>query len=87
MFASYQGRSTVLHAVAFVLVALSFIFPVVLGTSALLPTWLSGIVSILVALAILVDAGHKAFAPSERPARGLRGLSALAALTALIGWI
>ena len=50
MLVSYQGRNTVLHAVAFVFVALSFIFPVVLGTSALLPTWLSGIVSILVAV-------------------------------------
>lgn len=87
MLSSYQGRSAILHTVAFIFVALSFIFPVVLGTSALLPTWLSGIVSILVALAILVDAAHKAFAPPERPARGLRALSALAALTALIGWI
>ncbi len=38
MFASYQGRSAILHTVAFIFVALSFIFPVVLGTSALLLT-------------------------------------------------
>ncbi|MDO5032345.1 multidrug transporter [Corynebacterium sp.] len=82
----YPARALAVHAVLFILVLLAFVWPVIFGQSALLPVPFSGVLSILVALALLGDASYKAFAPTQRPSRGLRLLSAIAAVALLVGW-
>lgn len=81
---TYIKRTLWLHAALFFLAFLAFILPVVFGTAALLPVWLTGGLSVGLAACVLVDAAHKFFAPTSP--RSLRLLSGLAGLVLLIGW-
>lgn len=63
---------------------LAFILPVVIGTAALLPLWLSGGLSIVLAAAALIDAAFKFFAPASP--RSLKLLSGIAGIVLLVGW-
>lgn len=81
---TYTKRTLWLHAALFVLAFLAFILPVVFGTAALLPVWLTGGLSLGIAACALVDAAYKFFAPSSP--RSLRLLSGLAGIVLLIGW-
>ena len=81
---SYTKRTLWIHLGLFLLAFLAFILPVVVGTAALLPLWLSGGVSIILAAGALIDAAFKFFAPASP--RSLRLLSGLAGLVLLIGW-
>lgn len=81
---TYIKRTLWLHAALFVLAFLAFILPVVFGTAALLPVWLTGGLSLGIAACALVDAAYKFFAPTSP--RSLRLLSGLAGLVLLIGW-
>lgn len=84
---TYPLRTGALHGLLFVIVAVSFILPVVFGTGALLPVPVAVGVSVLVGIAALVDAAFHAFAPAQRPTRGLRAVSALGALALIAGWL
>ena len=53
---SYTKRTLWIHLGLFLLAFLAFILPVVVGTAALLPLWLSGGVSIILAAGALIDA-------------------------------
>lgn len=81
---TYTKRTLWLHSALFILAFLAFILPVVFGTSALLPVWLTGGLSLGLAACTLVDAAYKFFAPASP--RSLRLLSGLAGLVLLIGW-
>ena len=81
---TYTKRTLWLHAALFLLAFLAFILPVVFGTAALLPVWLTGGLSLGLAACALVDAAYKFFAPASP--RSLRLLSGLASLVLLIGW-
>ncbi|MDU7565031.1 multidrug transporter, partial [Corynebacterium sp.] len=81
---TYTKRTLWLHSALFILAFLAFILPVVFGTSALLPVWLTGGLSLGLAACALVDAAYKFFAPTSP--RSLRLLSGLAGLVLLIGW-
>ncbi|MHC9721694.1 hypothetical protein [Corynebacterium diphtheriae] len=63
---TYIKRTLCLHAALFILAFLAFILPVVFGTSALLPVWLTGGLSLGLAACALVDAAYKFFAPPLR---------------------
>lgn len=65
---SYTKRTLWIHLGLFLLVFLAFILPVVIGTAALLPLWLSGGLSIVLAAAALIDAAFKFFAPPPHAA-------------------
>ena len=81
---TYIKRTLWLHAALFLLAFLAFILPVVFGTAALLPVWLTGGLSLGLAACVLVDAAYKFFAPTSP--RSLRLLSGLTGLVLLIGW-
>ena len=53
---TYIKRTLWLHAALFLLAFLAFILPVVFGTAALLPVWLTGGLSLGLAACVLVDA-------------------------------
>lgn len=82
----YPVRTLVAHVVLFFFVFVSFILPVVLGGSALVPVRLSGAIGIALSLAVLVDCARHFFAPAQARSRGLRILSGLGALAQIIGW-
>lgn len=84
---TYSLRTAILHGLLFVLVAVSFILPVILGASALLPVPVAARTSVVVAGLALVDASFHAFSPTQRPTRGLRLNSALGALVLIAGWL
>lgn len=84
--AAYPNRSLVLHGVLFVLVFLSFVLPVLAGTPALLPVWLSGGLCIILSILAIVDASRGFFAPKQQLQRSLRGLSGIGAIAQIIGW-
>lgn len=83
----YSLRTAILHGLLFVLVAVSFILPVILGAGALLPVPVAARTSVVVAGLALVDASFHAFSPTQRPTRGLRLNSALGALVLIAGWL
>ena len=83
---TYTKRTLWLHSALFILAFLAFILPVVFGTSALLPVWLTGGLSLGLAACALVDAAYKFFAPtSPRSLRLLSGLAGLVLLIFLLG--
>lgn len=59
----YSLRTAILHGLLFVLVAVSFILPVILGAGALLPVPVAARTSVVVAGLALVDASFHAFSP------------------------
>ena len=65
---TYTKRTLWLHAALFLLAFLAFILPVVFGSAALLPVWLTGGLSLGLAACALVDAAYKFFAPPPRAA-------------------
>ena len=84
---SYPLRTTGLHGLLFLVVTVSFILPVLFGTSALLPVPLAAWASVLLSALALVDASYKAFSPTQRPTRGLRAISALGSVALITGWL
>lgn len=83
----YPLRAGVVHGLLFLLVAVAFILPVLLGAAALLPVPLAAWASVVLAAIALVDASYKAFSPSQRPTRGLRALSAVGSAALIGGWL
>ena len=81
---SYTKRTLWIHLGLFLLAFLAFILPVVVGTAALLPLWLSGGLSIILAAGALIDAAFKFFAPASP--RSLKLLSGIAGIVLLVGW-